>query len=138
MVTDDKQYEFVSGQVRYHNDKIIESLNLFLKLFSAIVGGSIWLSLQPGITPTKMTAYIGVSDVLVIALAAFSSLLIFENLRAWRGYRNAQHRLGGIDQEGNPNIPAPRIIRASVSEGAMILTMVSAACLFWRFNPFTL
>lgn len=44
MVSDEKQYESVSTQVRYLNDKILESFNLYLKLFSGIVGGSIWLS----------------------------------------------------------------------------------------------
>jgi hypothetical protein len=37
MVSDEKQYEFVSGQVRYHNEKIIESFEFFIKMFSAVV-----------------------------------------------------------------------------------------------------
>jgi hypothetical protein len=138
MVTDDKQYEFVSKQVRYHNEKIIGAFKLFIQLFSAIIGGTIWLSLQPHITATRALSYAHISDILVTVLALFSSLWVFENLRAWHGYRGAQHRLGGLDAHGKPKIPAPRLLRASVSEAAMILIIAAATFLFWRFNPFTL
>jgi hypothetical protein len=43
MVTDDKQYEHVSQQVRHHNDRILGSFDLFIRLFSAVVAGAIWL-----------------------------------------------------------------------------------------------
>jgi len=138
MITPDKEYEFVSSQVRYHNEKIIEAFNLFIKLFSAVIGGSIWLRLQPGFDAAQGATYARMSNVLVTFLAAIACLMVAENLKSWHGYRWAQARLGGLDDKGEFRIPPPRTVRASVSEGAMMLTMVAAALLYWLFNPFNL
>ena len=64
MLTDDKQYEHVSLQVRYHNDKIEGSFNPFIRLFSAVVAGAIWLSLQPGVA-RRAAQYALLSNLLV-------------------------------------------------------------------------
>jgi hypothetical protein len=138
VITPDKEYEFVSSQVRYHNEKIIEAFNLFIKLFSAIVGGSIWLRLQPGFDAAQALAFARMSSLLVVFLTAIAGLMVAENLKSWHGYRWAQARLGGVDEKGHFRIPPPRTFRASVCEGAMMLTMVAAAILYWLFNPFTL
>ena len=138
MISPEKEYEFVSGQVRYHNEKIIESFNLFIKLFSGVVGGSIWLTLQHGMTATRAASYARVSDGLACFLALLACLMIAENLRAWHGYRWAQVRLAGKNEKGEYRIPPPRIIRSSVTEGGMMLSVILAVVFYCLFNPFTL
>jgi hypothetical protein len=135
MVSVDKEYEFVSEQIRFHVDKVYESFKLFIQLFSAIVGGSIWLSAQGS---PKVTTYIYLSDFLVFLIAAPSIIMIVEHWRAWRGYRHAQNRLGGKDENGKELIPLPSPILSwsSATEFAMIGTMIIGTCLFWVWNPF--
>jgi hypothetical protein len=62
--------------------------------------------------------------------------MIVENLRAWVGYRKAQVRLGGKDDEGTDLIPTPRPFRASLEEGSIKIAMLLAAVGFCVFNPF--
>jgi hypothetical protein len=135
MVSDDKQYEFVSSQVQVYNQRIADAFKLFIQLFSAIVGGSVWLSIQSHIA-TRSARYERLSDILAVLVAVFCTISVLENLRAWRGYRSAQSRLGGIDEAGKPRIPGPRGFQSSLEEGTMIATMFSAAGLFCYFNPF--
>jgi TRAP-type C4-dicarboxylate transport system permease small subunit len=135
MVSDDKQYEFVSSQVQVYNQRIADAFKLFIQLFSAIVGGSVWLSIQSHIN-TKSVRFERLSDILVILVAVFCTISILENLRAWRGYREAQSRLGGTDEAGQPRIPGPKDFRNSKEEGTMMATMFLSAGLFCYFNPF--
>ncbi len=137
MVSVDKEYEFVSAQVRFHIDKIFDSFKLFIQLFSAIVGGSIWLSLQPNMV-AKAHTYAAISNALVMLIAALCLVMVVEHNRAWRGNRKAQTRLGGKDETGKDRIPPPGSWRSSSTEIAMGLTVVAAVYLFWRYNPFTI
>ncbi len=42
----DKQYEYLTDQLRYLDDKIFRSFTLFIKLATAIVGGKFYLDLH--------------------------------------------------------------------------------------------
>src|SRR5258708_1235649 len=95
----EKEYEYVSAQVRFHMDKIFDAFKMFIQVFSAIVGGAIWLSLQEAIRP-RTHMYVVLSDWLVILLAVVSCAIVAENWRAWRSNRHAQSRLGGKDESG--------------------------------------
>jgi hypothetical protein len=128
MVSEEKQYEFVSEQVRYFNEKIIESFNFFIKVFSAVAGGSIWLSMQKDYAG-KFSSYLTLSNSIVVLITVIAVIRVIENLRAWHGYRNAQCRL-------DFRIPTPRPFRASVLEALMVVGMITAAVLFWVYNPF--
>lgn len=41
-IDDEKRYEFITEQLRYVNEKIIEAFTLFVKLTSAIMAGIVW------------------------------------------------------------------------------------------------
>jgi hypothetical protein len=133
MVSDDKQYEFVSEQIRFHVNKIYDSFKLFIQLFSAIVGGSVWLGLQD-----NSPRFVVVSDVLVGLIAVVCLVTVFENNQAWRGYRKAQSRLGGKDESGQDKIKGPSIWVSSLIEMVMALAIIVAVGLFCRYNPFTI
>src|SRR5260370_39791110 len=99
MVSVDKEYESVSAEVRLHTEKLFESFKLFIQMFSAIVGGSIWLSLQPSIGLRAHT-YATISSLLVLLIAILCLVMVFQEKRTAMGYRKAQSRLGGKDENG--------------------------------------
>jgi hypothetical protein len=137
MISPDTEFNNVSTHVRYLNEKMIEAFKLFVSLFSAIVGGSIWLSAGEMPAETRNNYY-WLSNVLVGLLTIVTVVMIAEYLRSWHQYRHAMSRLGGLDSNGEPKIPPPRTVRASVVEACMMITALILAVLFWYYNPFTL
>jgi len=137
LINVEKEYEYVSKQVMEHNTRIMDAFKLYIQVISAIIGGSIYLSLQAH-DKAKNEQYATLSDLLVVLATSLAIVMIAENLRGWHGYRKAQSRLGGTDPNGRPYIPAPRLFRASVLESALMAGMALTAALFWRFNPFSL
>jgi hypothetical protein len=138
MVSIDKEYEFVSSQVQEYNRRVADAFKLFVQLFSLIVGGSVWLSISIQSQPAavKSASYARLSNILAVLVAVYCAFSVVENLRAWRGYRLAQCRLGGLDEKGNFRIPPPKVFKAASEEVAMIVTMSAATILFCYFNPF--
>jgi hypothetical protein len=135
MVSPDAYFVFVTEHVEWLNERIIATYNSFWRLYSAIVGGSIWLSLQPGLFAAKSHVYAVISTITVVGLALVSCSLIVENVRSWRGYRLTLHELS-LDEVGAHRMPKPHTLRRSASEVVMMLAMVVAAGLFGWFNPF--
>ncbi len=128
MVSDDKQYEFVSGEIASRNGRIYETRGQFIRVFSAVVGGSIWLSSQKEMA-SKFLTYEILSDVIVILMTVISCASIWANLKSWEGYRLAQSRL-------EPSIPKPNFYKASREELILMVVMLLASLLFMIFNPF--
>jgi hypothetical protein len=126
-ISAEKRYEFVTGRLQYHNEKIIEAFKLFIQVISAIVGGAIWLSLvkEP---PKGHENYWLLADILVVCLAAMTTITVIANVIAWFGYRTAEHEL-------NPKAPKPRHFWSYWNELAMLAVIVIASGLFIRFNP---
>ncbi len=92
-INDEKRYEFITEQIRYVNEKIIEAFTLFVKLTSAIVAGIVWLLIQNLKHETRIL--IGpVIPWLFLLLGVTCILLIIINLRSWWGYRKAESTLG--------------------------------------------
>jgi hypothetical protein len=121
-----KRYQFVTQQLRYHNEKIIEAFKLFIKLFSAIVGGAIWLSIQTN----ELSSYGNLALALVGVLTLVTVVMVISNLMAWYGFRKAESFLVGKEKVGPPTP-----IRSCWTEYVMIFAMVCALTLFWCFNP---
>ncbi|MFL5297808.1 MAG: hypothetical protein ACJ798_15645 [Phenylobacterium sp.] len=138
MAHEEKQFEFVCNQVAHFQGKGEQFFTRFIQIVSAVIGGSIWLSMQGSLTPSKASRFAWLSDAVIVSLAVLSCAFIIEHLRAWKGYRDAQVRLGGTDAEGRNIIKAPAPLRSSVAEGFMMLAMLLVAVGFCIFNPFTL
>jgi hypothetical protein len=139
MISDEKQYEFITSQIAIRDQKAFDThFSLFLRLFSAIVGGSIWLSMQKIANPSARTSYTLLSDLLVVLLTVVSIVMVVDNYRAWRGYRAVLSRLVGKDEFGNYQVPLPRLFPAAVMETAVVVCMIAVCVLFIWFNPFGL
>jgi hypothetical protein len=82
---------------------------MFVQLFSAIVGGAIWLSSQPTVTSEASKIYINLSNVLVSLVTLIASVMVFEDYRIWWGYRIAQSKLV-------PHVPKPTFKSVTTSE----------------------
>jgi hypothetical protein len=120
------EFQFIGSQVQYYVRCIPESFSQFIKLAIAIVGGSIWLSLQPGIGPREAAIF-----------WVLSALLMFlQHLEAWHGYRYAQSRVSGLNENGVPNVPPPRANPISRQERWMIAAMWLLALIYGACNPF--
>jgi hypothetical protein len=136
-VSVEKEFDNVAKQLSECNARIMDSFKLYIQVVSAIIGGSIYLSLQQH-DKLKNAQYAALSDCLVALVTLVAIVMIYENLREWHGYRKAQSRLSGVDDNGAPYIPGPRGFQASRVESALMLAMVATALLFWWFNPFLL
>jgi len=75
MISEEKQYEYVGSIVTDRIDRIRDAFKLFLQLFSIIVGGSIWLSMQK-ISPDARQTYLLVSDTLVCLVIFVTGVLV--------------------------------------------------------------
>jgi hypothetical protein len=129
-VSVDKEYDFVTSQIAKHIERSVDAFKMYAQLFSAIVGGSIWLSIQSNVAPNAVKLYASLADILVGLVTLIAAIMIFENYRAWRGYRRAQCELVS-------HVPPPRW-KSETTGWAMILCMVLGAILFCSFNPFVL
>ncbi len=129
MIENEKRYEFVTSQIRYHNEKVIESFNLFIRLFSGIVAGAVWLSTQSD--PSAKHRVIGIfAYVLVIMLMTMTSVTVIANVLQWYGYRRAESGLVGKDK-----VPPPTVLGSCWNEIAMLLCIISVSAVFCLFNP---
>jgi uncharacterized protein (DUF58 family) len=130
MVTDDKQYEFITSRITDLSNATEDGLKLFVPMFSAILGGSIWLRLQ--IQGAAPPSYQFLSNWLMVLLTAVCIFLVLYNLWAWWGYRN---QLVKITRSLRHPAPPPRWASAII-EAVLCAAMAIACGIFIAFNPF--
>ncbi len=130
-VTLEERYRFVTSQLSYFNEKIIEAFNLFIKLLTAIAGGVLWLRLQND----WGTVWIQIRGIVValIMLVGFSSiLLVIFNLSSWWGFRKAESFL----LKGK--IPPPVFPKSARQELLMMfviaISTIGASILIWNLK----
>ena len=123
------RYQFVTGQIKYHNEKIIESFNLFIRLFTGIVVAAVWLSTQPD--PSKRhSLYAFLAFVLVVMLATMTIITVIANVMAWYGYRHAETGLVGADKVSPPTVPG-----SCWNEIGILVCIIASSVLFCIYNP---
>jgi hypothetical protein len=132
MITDEHLYKTLCDMIAERNRNALDAFKLFVALYSAIVGGTIWLSAQA--TQPK-APYAWLSNGVVILLTLVASILVFEAKRGWWGYREAQSKLVEKYEANDLRIPPPKLFPTVVTEGAMLIGMVIACIGFVWFNP---
>ena len=130
MISDEKQYEYIGSVIIDRIDRVRDAFKLYLQLFAAIVGGSIWLSTQ-NISPVARRTYAFVSNALVGLLIVVTVIMVYAALRSWWRSRETMSNFDG----GQYPIPGPEF-QAIVAEIAMLLCMIASAAIFFCFNPF--
>src|SRR5580704_7936260 len=114
------------------NRNALDAFKLFIGLYSAIVGGAIWLSTQ---VAEPKPRYAWLADVVVLLVTFVASILVFEAKRGWLGYRKRQSELAGKDEVGRDRIKYPTLWPTALTEGAMVAGMLGACAVFVSFNP---
>jgi hypothetical protein len=130
MISDEKQYDFITSRITDLANATHDSLKLFIPMFSAILGGSIWLRLQ--IKGEVAATYQTLSDALVLLLTGMCVLIVLYNLWAWWGYRNLLVQI--THDSPHPALP-PHWTSAGI-EAVLCLAMAIACGIFIAFNPF--
>jgi hypothetical protein len=125
-----EHFKYLCEMTRHFNDKVIESFVFYVQTLALIIGGSIWLAIQ-NVKQDHIQAFRYLSDGTVWLLTFITLARISENVRSWNGYRTAQNQV-------LPSVPLPKTVRASITEGAMMLGVLAAAILFSAYNPFGL
>lgn len=107
MISDEKIFDFVAMRANQTSNDTDTGLKLFFPMYSAILGGSIWLTdkLEDSV-PAK---YKYLSDVLVILLTVVCCYIGLDNLRAWWGYRK---QLSELTKDSSHQLAGPtRVVR---------------------------
>ena len=127
-IPSDKQYEFITAQMRYFNEKIIQAFTLFLRLGSGIIAGVFFLhvQLQKG-DLTRCNLRVASSGLFVL-IGLSTTILILNNLFAWRGYRR-------LFSEQYPAVPLKKSVRWWFNEATMCVLVVFTCIGFLIFNP---
>jgi len=133
MVDDQKIYDSLCTLINERTKNTFDAFKQFINLYSAIVGGTIWLSLQT--TAAVPRSYGLLSGGAVALLAILTTVLVVEAKRGWWGYRKAQSELAGIGADGKPRIRPPTLFPTLLTEGAMIACILVTSSLFIAFNP---
>ena len=130
-ITLEERYRFVTSQISYFNEKIIEAFNLYIKLITAIAGGVIWLRLQVD-WGTIWIQIRGIVVALIILVGIASILLVIFNLSSWWGFRKAESFL----LKGK--IPPPMFPKSARQELLLMLVIatsaIGASILVWNLK----
>ncbi len=130
MIEDKQQYDFFTDQITRKGVATYDAFKLFLQMFSAIVGGSIWLRLQ--IDGEAPLSYEYLSDALVVLLALVGVVLVIDNARSWWRYRV---RLVEIVGDSAHRVPPPKW-DSVIAQFLMSVAMIAVTVMFVAFNPF--
>ncbi len=133
MVSDDKRWETMAAQITFHQTKTRDAFDFFVKIGTAVVGGSAWLSVQNNVGDKAAKLAI-VGDLLLVFAALLSAFIISEHHKAWRRWRVAQCKFLGNDSQGNPilSLPAKRSAGVDIAMGASCVIFSLAFCVL---NP---
>ena len=123
-----QQYEYLTSQLRYHNEKIFQFFTLFLKLATTIVGGIFYLHWKLPIDDPKRASLALASDLFFILISLITIILIWNILRSWLDYRKTLSLQ-------YPDIPYSPKFTDWISE-AFMCGFIFIICIgFLYFNP---
>jgi hypothetical protein len=130
MVSEEKILDFVAMRANQTSNDTESGLKLFLPIYSAILGGSIWLTAgQSGSIPGS---YQFISDMLVLLVTVVCVYIEIDNLQAWQSYRE---QLSLMTKQTKHPIPMPGRT-AGVIDYVLCVGMGAACLIFMIFNPF--
>ena len=131
MVSEDKQYEFITNRIGDLSNATEDGLKLFIPMYSAILGGSIWLRFQ--IKEAVPPHYTYLSNGLVCLLTIVCIYIVADNLRAWRGYHKDLAKL--TKTAPNPS-EVPPLFPSAFIEIVLCAAMTGACVVYIIWNPF--
>jgi len=127
-IPQEKQYEHLTGHLRYINEKIYQSFTLFIKLASTIGGGVFFLHWKLPLEDAKRCSLSTATNLLFILVSISMIILILNNLRSWYDYRK-------VLSKQYPAIPDNKNIFRWLTEAVMCIVIVIACIAFLKLNP---
>ena len=125
MIDDNKQFDWLAAQSRYHNEKIIEAFSLFIKLASGIVGGLVWIIIQK-IDDATRRSLIHLVPYVFVLVGVSTALVIVINFMAWWVYFKPISKLADKVPE------RPKWTSCAVPV-VMVAVIVISSWLIWAF-----
>ena len=135
MSIEEEHYKFITTQIIRRDHLAIEYLKTYVQFFTAIVAGSVWLRTHAE-HPIKLylKKYTFLSNAMVLIAAALTIVLVFNNLRSWYGYRQAQ---AVIATDSNKFfVPTPKRSTIYYMESVVVISVVLSSIAFVYANPF--
>lgn len=127
-VSDEKQYEYLTSQCRYVDQKISDTFNLFIKLAITITGGVFFLAWKLPQNDPARSQLGAAANALMILLGISMVFNIVNYLRSWYNNRKAVCILV-------PDVPPPPRVHWFTSE-AVLCVLIIAFCVGFIFvNP---
>ena len=130
----EKRYEVVTSSARYHNEKIIEAFQLFIKLTTAVIAGVVYLALS-GLEIDKLNSLAWVAVVAEGLICLVCVTIMIANIRAWWGFRIAESELVGKISDGTYIVSKPKFPRSCLAELVMIFVVILTFVVFVFVNP---
>ena len=93
MIDELERYKFITSQLKYFADRMRDSFKLYIQLATAIIGGFVWLKIQP--VATQGAVVLSIVPPLLLLLGVLMSALVWFDYACWYGYRKAESALIG-------------------------------------------
>ena len=127
-VSADKQYENITTQLRYLNDKIHDAFRHFFTLASAIIGGSLYVHITLASDDPRRSGLGSSASALLSVVGVAIIVLIATNFFSKRGYRKM------LTHE-YPAIPLSSSKTEYFLEFSMCVLIICTWIGFWCWNP---
>ncbi|MES2834624.1 MAG: hypothetical protein V4707_07965 [Pseudomonadota bacterium] len=137
-LADVQELEYICSQIKECSSRLDRAYEIFIQLCVAIVGGSIWLSIQDGIEQQQALWFSWLSTLAMFGLASLSTAMMLGQLFAWRRFRVTLSDLRGRNEDGSHRVALPPRFPLGLHHMAMIVSVWAIAVGFALFNPFFL
>jgi hypothetical protein len=122
-VTRLEHYKRVCAMMDTLTKRMDDTFRLFVQVSTVVVGGFIWLKMQP--TAHTVAHLFPVARWIIPLLALVTIVQMYIDLQSWHGYRRKEPEL-------NAGAPAVSVSRAGKLEYVRMVTAgIAAICAYW-------
>ena len=127
-VSDDKLYEELKTHLRYLNEKMIQAFEMYIKVATAIVGGSFFLHMKLPANDSQRKLMSDGANALMILVGVGMTIIIINNLLSWHSYRKTlSDNFSEIHFKRSPGTWLVEIL--------MCILILTTSFGFFAFNP---
>lgn len=129
-------YQHLNDMMKFRTNQMESVFSIYIKIFTAIVAGSVWLSLQTG-AGAKAADHAGIAVFLVSWLALAACAMLLSHWVSWWRYRQHLSRCGPRTGTGDPVVPPP-VFSFRAVELWMLVSIILSAVGYVIWNPLAL
>lgn len=102
LISPEERYKRVCSMLTYFCDRMDQAFKLFVQISTAVIGGFIWLRMQPNSSSVDHLFAVGRWIIPILAAVTIGQI-IFDHI-SWYGYRRAEANLLGRE-DLKPSFP---------------------------------